>query len=79
LSLLEGSADFNVQRAVRVAFGALEDSGSHFWPSYFLSSPGVSAANADMNVHQVWSGTVPRHLRREQAPIFLFALIATIE
>lgn len=77
--LLVGAADFDIQRAVRVAARALENSGSHFWPGYFLPSPCVSAANANMNVQEIRNGIMPRHSPREQAVIVQFALVATID
>lgn len=77
--LLVSAADFDIQRAVRVAARALENSGSHFWPGYFLPSPCVSAANANMNVHEIGNGIMPRQLRREQAAIVQFTLVVTID
>ncbi len=76
--LLVSAADFDIQWAVRVAARALENSGSHFLPGYLLSSSGVSAANANMNVDQFWSVALLRHSRRERTVISHRALIGTI-
>ncbi len=76
--LIIGAADFDVEWTVRFAIRAVQDSGTHFAPRDFLSSPGMSATDTNMDVHEFRSGTVPRSSSSARRVNSHLKLIATI-